>query len=144
MAGARIATLCASALLFAVTCAAATADERSIFHFPSADDVRMQEIARTAGEANWPFTVDSGFLICVWSGGQRQVMFAPETDSDRTRIVFVTNDPFLLTFGNMNATDLFVERADVARRMEMVAPYHALGLRLCDQPKGATLKAGEL
>ena len=58
------------------------AGERSFFHVPQAAEVRVQRIARTDNEHDWPFSVDEGNLTCVWSVGQKLVFFfekRPET-----------------------------------------------------------------
>ncbi|ADV10968.1 hypothetical protein AB0V79_14375 [Mesorhizobium ciceri] len=127
------------------------AGERGMFHFPSADEVRTQPISRTGNETVWPFSVDDGTLACVWSGGQRVVMFfegRPEgLDEDETfqpRQVIVTTDPMQLTLGNMASRDLFRPAASVEERIRLVAPFATLGQKLCDQPAGARVGHGEL
>ncbi|RUZ98174.1 hypothetical protein EN932_37715, partial [Mesorhizobium sp. M7A.F.Ca.US.002.01.1.1] len=110
-----------------------------------------QPISRTGNETVWPFSVDDGTLACVWSGGQRVVMFfegRPEgLDEDETfqpRQVIVTTDPMQLTLGNMASRDLFRPAASVEERIRLVAPFATLGQKLCDQPAGARVGHGEL
>ena len=55
------------------------AGERSFLHFPRSDEVRIQAIAKSDNERDWPFTVDSGSLTCVWSAGEPVVMFFAKT-----------------------------------------------------------------
>ncbi|PWJ93916.1 hypothetical protein C8D77_101596 [Mesorhizobium loti] len=127
------------------------AGERGMFHFPSADEVRTQPISRAGNEANWPFSVDEGMLACVWSGGQRVVVFFENRPSDlgvdetfQPRQVIVTTDPIQLTLGNMAYRDLFRPAASVEERIRLVAPFATLGQKLCDQPAGARVGHGEL
>jgi hypothetical protein len=124
------------------------AGERSLFHLPSPDEVRMQPVERTDNEAGWPFSVDSGHLSCVWSAGQRLVFFFAETPGEggegEPRGVILSMDPVQLTLMNVANRDLFAPSADVAERIRQVAPFHALGQRLCDQPPGAQVGHGEL
>ncbi|RVA27295.1 hypothetical protein EN935_20710, partial [Mesorhizobium sp. M7D.F.Ca.US.004.03.1.1] len=127
------------------------AGERGMFHFPSADEVRTQPISRAGNEANWPFSVDEGMLACVWSGGQRVVVFFENRPSDlgvdetfQPRQVIVTTDPMQLTLGNMAYRDLFSPAASVEERIRLVAPFATLGQKLCDQPAGARVGHGEL
>ncbi|QND62652.1 hypothetical protein HB777_01170 [Mesorhizobium loti] len=127
------------------------AGERGMFHFPSADEVRTQPISRAGNEASWPFSVDEGTLACVWSGGQRVVIFLEKEPSDfgedetfQPRQVIVTTDPMQLTLGNMAYRDLFRPAASVEERIRLVAPFATLGQKLCDQPAGARVGHGEL
>ncbi|CAN7344504.1 hypothetical protein [Mesorhizobium sp. LjRoot246] len=127
------------------------AGEQGMFHFPSADEVRTQPISRTGNEAGWPFSVDDGMLACVWSGGQRVVVFFENRPSDlgedetfQPRQVIVTTDPMQLTLGNMAYRDLFRPAASVEERIRLVAPFATLGQKLCDQPAGARVGHGEL
>ncbi|BCH00071.1 hypothetical protein GCM10007881_57470 [Mesorhizobium huakuii] len=127
------------------------AGEQGMFHLPSADEVRTQPISRAGNEANWPFSVDDGILACVWSGGQKVVMFVENRPSDLDeddpfdpRRVIVTTDPMQLTIGNMAYRDLFRPAASVEERIRLVAPFAAMGQKLCDQPPGARVGHGEL
>ncbi len=125
------------------------AGERGLFHFPGADEVRLQKISRAGNEQEWPFTVSSGYLACVWSAGQRMVMFLEEQTNDeaeaaRVRKVFVSVNPFELTLGNMADRDLIVPMDSVETLVKRMAPFAALGERLCDQPQGSQIRQGEL
>ena len=127
------------------------AGEQGLFHFPSPGEVRFQSISREDRETDWPFSVDSGSLACVWSGGQKVVMFFEGRPKDlgedepfHPRGVLVTTDPMQLTLGNMANRALFKPSASVEERMRLVAPFAALGQRLCDQPAGARVGHGEL
>ncbi|MER9917004.1 MULTISPECIES: hypothetical protein [unclassified Mesorhizobium] len=127
------------------------AGEQDLFHFPSPDEVRTQPISRAGNEANWPFSIDAGILACVWSGGQKVVIFMENRPSDlgeddtfEPRSVIVTTDPFQLTIGNMAYRELFRPAASVEGRIRLVAPFAAMGQRLCNQPAGAHVGHGEL
>lgn len=125
------------------------AGERGLFHVPSSeDDFRIQRIDRTGGEKDWPFSVDGGYLMCVWLMGERTVYFADrlrEEDEDETpRVVVVSTNPFDLAFVNIGANDLFRPVDGLEQLIVRVAPYASLGRRLCDQPRGSDIGPGEL
>jgi hypothetical protein len=125
------------------------AGERSLFHLPATDEVRMQSIAREDNERDWPFSVDSGNLTCVWSMGQKIVFFfeSPPGGGDenfRPRGVIVTANPIDLTIGNVANRTLFAPMSSVAELVGRVAPYEQVGRRLCDQPPGSIIRHGEL
>lgn len=127
------------------------AGEQGLFHLPTPGEVRLQAISREDNETDWPFSVDEGMLTCVWSAGQKVVMFFENRPKDldeaepfQPRGVIVTNDPMQLTLGNMANRALFKSSASVEERMRLVAPFAALGQRLCDQPAGARVGHGEL
>jgi len=127
------------------------AGEQGMFHMPSAQEVRLQPIARAGNEAGWPFSVDEGMLACVWGGGQKVVMFfedrpkgLDEDEDFEPRGVIVTTDPMQLTLGNMANRALFRDSADVEERLRLVAPFVTMGQKLCDQPPGARVGHGEL
>ena len=125
--------------------------------FPDAGDFRTQHIRRLSSEANWPFTVDEGMLLCTmilgdpavyFAAGVREFESANADDADNAdgdvRIVVLSDDVLDLVLLNFVNADLFVEQIDPKRRLEMVIPYFKTGARLCDQPKGTTLPSGEL
>lgn len=127
------------------------AGEQGMLHMPSPQEVRMQPIARTGNEAGWPFSVDEGTLACVWSAGQKLVVFfedrpdgLDEEEDFEPRAVIVTTDPLQLTLGNMADRDLFRDAASVEERMRLAAPFVTMGQKLCDQPAGARVGHGEL
>ncbi|BCH30801.1 hypothetical protein MesoLjLc_27310 [Mesorhizobium sp. L-8-10] len=127
------------------------AAEQDLFHMPSAEDVRIQPIARTDNETGWPFSVDSGNLTCVWSGGQKVVFFfepRPEDlDEDEEfdpRGVLLSVNPLELTIGNIATRGLFAPAGSVEERIRLVAPFAAMGDKLCDQPAGSRVGYGEL
>ena len=127
------------------------AGEQDLFHLPSPEEVRTQPISRAGNEASWPFSIDAGILACVWSGGQKVVIFMENRPSDldeddtfEPRSVIVTTDPFQLTIGNMAHRELFRPAASVEERIRLVAPFAAMGQRLCNQPAGARVGHGEL
>ncbi|WP_192255507.1 hypothetical protein [Mesorhizobium silamurunense] len=127
------------------------AGEQGPFHVASAREVRVQAISRADHETDWPFSVGEGMLACVWSGGRKVVMFFENRPKDlgegepfHPRGVIVTTDPMQLTLGNMANRALLKPSASVEERMRLVAPFAALGQRLCDQPAGARVGHGEL
>lgn len=127
------------------------AGERGMFHIPDMSEVRLQTISRAGYESEWPFSVASGVLACVWSGGRRVVSFVEEHASDgddpeprQPRHVIVSANPFELTFLNIANRDLFLPVDTVETLIKRVAPFAALGERLCDQPQGTQIGPGEL
>ncbi|TPK75500.1 hypothetical protein FJ930_05255 [Mesorhizobium sp. B2-4-15] len=127
------------------------AGEQGMFHFPTPEEVRLQPISRAGNETAWPFSIDEGMLACVWSAGQKVVMFfegrphgLDEDEDFKPRGVIVTTDPIQLTLGNMANRALFRPAASVEERLKLVAPFMAMGQKLCDQPAGAHVGHGEL
>ncbi|MEO0545127.1 MAG: hypothetical protein AAFY99_15040 [Pseudomonadota bacterium] len=115
---------------------------------------RTQQIYRLPSEANWPFTVDEGMLLCTWILGDPAVFFAAgaqDYDSANhddafsdVRTIVLSDDVIDLVILNFVNADLFVEQISPQRRLEMVMPFFEAGARLCDQPEGASLPPGEL
>ena len=142
----------AATLIAAATLPAAPVGEHGLFQMPRVEEVRVQPVARNGGEREWPFSVEAGQLACMWSVGERQVFFvearpanlASDDTAFEPRMVVLSIDPFLLTFGNMANRSLFTPMADVAELVGKVAPFISMGRRLCDQPPGAQVRSGEL
>ena len=139
-----------SAILLAAQTAAVTPvrDERSLFHLPGPEEVRVQSVARTDNEQNWPFVPEEGLLMCVWSGGRKVVMFAAKPEGSETEarpdLVFVSTNPFDATLMNMGSTHLIAKTEGVGELIRRFAPFEQLGQRLCNQPQGARIGHGEL
>ncbi|MGO4831080.1 hypothetical protein AB4144_02095 [Rhizobiaceae sp. 2RAB30] len=136
---------------FAMAMPLILAAEQDLFHMPSAEEVRIQPIARTDNETGWPFSIENGNLTCVWSGGQKVVFFfeprPDDLDEDEEfdpRGVLLSVNPLELTIGNMAASDLFVPAGSVEERIKLVAPFTAMGGKLCDQPADSRVGYGEL
>lgn len=134
----------------------ATASQASDF-FPEAYDVRMQKIEQQGGEAEWPFLANNGTLMCMRVFGMKQVIFLSgheEYDSDEytdsvigekiaQRMVQVTVDPIQL-FADFNGKKNLDPTMTIEEKIRRMAPYVALGKKLCDQPKGTILGPSEL
>jgi len=141
--------LAATALL-AATLPAIPVGERSLFHVPREGEVRLQSVARNGNEKDWPFSVGAGKLACVWSVGTRQVFFIEGLQDNvvdtgiEPRMLVLSVDPLYLTLGNIPNRTLFAPMADVADLVRRVGPFIAMGERLCDQPPGTQVRAGEL
>lgn len=140
-----------AATLAAVAAPFVLADEKGMFHVPDVSEVRFQKISRSGNEDGWPFSVTSGLLACVWSGGRKVVSFVEEVDAPDDdheappgRHVIVSANPFELTFLNIANRDLFLPVDKVETLIKRVAPFSALGERLCDQPQGTQIGPGEL
>lgn len=124
-------------------------DERSLFHLPTPEDVRLQTIQRSDNERDWPFTIDSGYLACVWSAGEKVVMFMEKLSAREGRerkpdIVFVSTNPFDVTMMNMGNRHLIIQVDTIAELIQRMGPFYDLGKRLCEQPRGSDIGPGEL
>ncbi len=127
------------------------ANERGLFHFPMSEDAyRIQRIDRTDREKDWPFSVDSGYLICVWLMGERTVYFADrlgggdEHEDETPRVVVVSTNPLDLALVNIGSNGLFVPFDGFEKMIARLGPFVSLGKRLCDQPRGSDIGPGEL
>lgn len=141
-----IATLAAIALGLPVV---AARDERSLFHLPGPEDVRLQTIQRSDNERDWPFAIDSGYLACVWSAGQKVVMFMEKLSAREARdrkpgLVFVSTNPFDLTMMNIANRHLIIQVDTIEDLIRRMGPFYDLGKRLCEQPRGSDIGPGEL
>jgi hypothetical protein len=122
-------------------------DEKSFFHIPQAEDFRMQRITRSDRESEWPFTVEDGYLSCAFVVSRPTVYFTenPGTDFDEDlRVVVVSTDPLDLIFAHIGGGGLVRKTASMADLIKVMAPFESLGARLCDQPRGTQIGAGEL
>ncbi|MCA0317009.1 MAG: hypothetical protein LCH88_02965 [Proteobacteria bacterium] len=140
-----------AATIAAVAAPLVLANEKGMLHVPDVSEVRLQTISRSDNETEWPFSVASGLLACVWSGGRKVVSFietpdAPDDEHEAPpgRHVVVSANPFELTFLNISSRDLFLPADTVETLIRRVAPFEALGQRLCDQPQGTIVGPGEL
>ncbi|MCX8573017.1 hypothetical protein NDO48_28675 [Aminobacter sp. MET-1] len=140
-----------AATIAAVAAPLVLANEKGMLHVPDVSEVRLQTISRSDNETEWPFSVASGLLACVWSGGRKVVSFIETTDDPDDeheappgRHVIVSANPFELTFLNISSRDLFLPADTVETLIRRVAPFEALGQRLCDQPQGTIVGPGEL
>ena len=139
----------AAPLLMAGQAPLVAVGERDFFHIPSEDDFRLQKIARTDHEKEWPFTVDEGYLTCAFVVGRPAVYFTEmpvEDDFDAADLstVIVSTDPFDLAFGNLGDGGLMRKGGDIADLIRLMAPFESLGARLCEQPRGTQIGPGEL
>lgn len=126
------------------------AGERGMFFVPGADDFRKQTVARTDRERDWPFSVDSGYLLCAWVMGERAVYFLealPDDEADddvEPRAVAVSADPLAIVIGSIGNRDLLAPFETIEQLVLRMAPFERIGRRLCDQPPGTDLGPGEL
>jgi hypothetical protein len=125
-------------------------DERSFFHLPDDTDFRTQWISRGPGEEKWPFTAQSGCLMCAWLMGQPAVYFVPDTPEFRDEasedfpVLIISIDPFEIILSNAGHRDQFVAIETIEEKIKRMAPYVALGHALCEQPRGGQLGPAEL
>lgn len=129
----------------------ALVEDGSPYQRPDLGDIRLQKISRSGNEVEWPFSIDTGTIACVWSAGKKVVTFleeveAPDDEHEAPpgRYVIVSVNPFDLVFLNIANRDLFVPADTVETLIKRVAPFAALGERLCDQPRGTTIGPAEL
>lgn len=126
------------------------AGEKDFFNLPDEYEVRTQKIWRADREQDWPFAIDHGLLACVWGLGQRLTYFVEDlgeaaADADANpRILVLTTNPFDLIFINMADRDLFASGQSIEKRIELVAPFVTIALKLCDQPPGSNIGPAEL
>ncbi len=103
-------------------------------------------IERNGKEADWPFSVPRGTLLCATILGQPMVYFseAAEDHEDQPRVVQVSVNPFDLGIGNLGDGGLIKPELTMEQRIQAMGPLMAQGRRLCDQPRGAAIGPGEL
>ena len=139
-------------LLAAIAVAAPVmlAGEKGFFNLPDEYEVRVQKIARTDRESQWPFSIDHGLLACVWGLGQRLTYFVEDLGEKANdpgaapRLLILTTNPFDLVFMNMEHRELFAPGQTIEQRILQVAPFVTIALRLCDQPPGSAIGPAEL
>lgn len=120
-------------------------DEKSFFHLPGEGDFRWQVVERAGNERDWPFTVDKGWLACVYVVGERTAYFVEDLDEEADpRAVVISADAFDLALANLGKTEIFDRSVGLEELIRRVAPFAAAGQRLCDQPRGTTVGPGEL
>jgi len=139
-------------LLAAIVLAAPVvlAGEKDFFNLPDEYEVRFQKVARADRETEWPFAIDHGLLACVWGLGQRLTYFVEDLGEKATepdaapRFLILTTNPFDLVFTNMEHRDLFAPGQTIEQRIQQVAPFVTIALKLCDQPPGSAIGPAEL
>ena len=138
-------TLPTLALAAALPFSLAASDEQSFFHVPDEGDFRFQTVSR-AGNEDWPFAVDEGYLACVYLMGQRQVYFMEKGDEAEglDRALALSVDPFQLGFANFGQATRFAPNSGLEDLLRRIAPFVQVGRKLCDQPRGTTIGPGEL
>ena len=131
--------------------APAMADERSLFYMPKDNDFRHQSIAKGPNEEKWPFAEKSGQIACAWIMGAQAVYFIPESEiegpaseDDDYRILIVSTNPLEMMISNAANRDLLLPMQSPEEQIKRMAPYYALGLKLCDMQRGTFLGPAEL
>ena len=131
--------------------APAIADERSLFHMPNDNDFRHQNIAKGPNEQKWPFAETSGQIACAWILGAQAVYFIPESEiegeaaeDDNYRVLIVSTNVIEMMISNAAQRDLLLPMASLEEQIKRIAPYYALGLKLCDMQRGTVLGPAEL
>lgn len=136
------------AATFAVAAPLMLVDEKSFFHIPGVEDFRVQRVARTDNEREWPFTVGEGYLTCAYLLGQPTVYFtekpAKDADPRDVRVVVVSTDPLDLMLARFAGQGLIGSMDSMETLIRLVAPFKSMGDRLCDQPRGTQIGPGEL
>lgn len=123
----------------------AAGDEKSFFHLPGDGDFRWQAISRADNETQWPFTVNDGWLSCVYLLGERTAYFIEKTgEKDEPRAVVISADAFDLSLGNLGKTAIFDRTIGLEELIRRISPFVQTAQRLCDQPRGAEIGPGEL
>ena len=142
------------ALIFATLLSApapALADERSLFYMPNDNDFRHQSIAKGPNEAKWPFAESSGSISCAWILGAQAVYFIPQSEiegpaseDEDYRILIVSTNPLEMMISNAANRDLLLPMQSPEEQIKRIAPYYALGLKLCEMQRGTNLGPAEL
>ena len=126
------------------------AGEKDFFNLPDEYEFRTQQIWRADNETDWPFSVDRGLLACVWGLGQRLTYFIEDlgdeamADDANPRLLILTVNPFDLIFTNLASQSLFTPSQTIEQRIQQVAPFVTIALKLCDQPPGSNIGPAEL
>jgi len=98
------------------------------------------EIARATVEHEWPFTVERGDLACLEISNQRFVFFSEKPKSEELadiverRTVIVSTNPLSL-FVSYEDRALYAPFKDMETLIKRLAPYEAMGTKLCDDAK---------
>ena len=110
---------------------------------PDPAKFRTQVISRTTTERNWPFSVDTGLLACVWDFGQRMTFFIEDLPPgpDR-RQLFLSVNPLMLLVGNLPNRSLFAEGLTDEQIVRQTMHYLVIAEKLCDLPPGTHLRDG--
>jgi hypothetical protein len=129
----------------------AFADERSLFYMPNDNDFRHQNISKAPNEQKWPFAETSGQIACAWIMGAQAVYFIPQSEiegvaaeDDDYRILIVSTNPIEMMISNAANRDLLLPMVSLEDQIKRIAPYYALGLKLCDMQRGTYLGPAEL
>ncbi|MGE0284541.1 MAG: hypothetical protein AB7P20_28565 [Rhizobiaceae bacterium] len=94
------------------------------------------EIDRATAQTEWPFSVHRGDLSCVDMGNQRFVFFSEKPATDdlvdivNRRTVVVSTNP-LTWFASFEDRALYAPFKDLETLIKRLAPYEAMGTKLC-------------
>ncbi len=131
--------------------APAFADERSFFYMPNDEDFRHQTIAKGPNEQKWPFTETSGQIACAWIMGAQAVYFIPESEiegvaaeDENYRVLIISTNVIEMMISNAAQRDLLLPMPSFEEQIKRIAPYYAIGLKLCDMQRGTVLGPAEL
>jgi hypothetical protein len=134
-----------------VATAPVRADERSLFYMPNDSDFRHQSISKGPNEEKWPFAENSGQIACAWILGAQAVYFIPESEiegplaeDEDYRVLIVSTNPIEMMVSNAAQRDLLLPMPSLEDQIKRIAPYYALGLKLCDMQRGTHLGPAEL
>lgn len=110
---------------------------------PDAAEFRTQTISRATTERNWPFSVDTGFLACVWHFGQRMTFFMEDLPPgpERRQLILSVN-PLMLLVGNLPNRSLFAKGLSDEQIVRQTMHYLVIAEKLCDLPAGTHLRDG--
>ncbi len=137
------------------------AGERGWLHVPEPEEFRFQTVRKQDKEADWPFIAESGKLGCVFILGDRAVAFVPDEEDptetpdddpghaefmedEEPSIVMLASDPVGLMFTMATGRSALKPVKSPEELLTRIAPFIALGRKLCDQPQGSELPGGEL
>jgi hypothetical protein len=139
-------------LAVAVLATIQPSSDRGLSLVAAEDEFRAQAISKLGVEADWPFAVNSGYLLCTFVGGDRIVFFfedLPTTpdlknSGNGQRGILITLDPAEINLAALGSDSLFAQTASLKELLRRIAPYEKLGESLCDQPPGTIVGPSEI
>lgn len=128
--------------VLAAPLAASAVNERSLLRLPSGDEYRFEYVMRDADGKGWPFSVDEGWLLCIWFAGTKGTYFheiVREPGGREPRTVVISTDPVGLVLGSAGNT-LLASGIDLEEMIPLLGPFEQRAKALCELPPGTVLR----
>ena len=140
------------ALAIIVASALSSSWNGDLTYVAAEDEFRAQAISKVGIEKDWPFSVDTGYLLCTFLGSQKVVFFferLPQNPNLKDtgpgdRGVLITLDPKKINLAGLGSTSMFAQTPSLKEFLRRLRPYAALGESLCDQPPGTIVGPSEI